>query len=80
MTQLETELDGLDFAQGIETSAVPEGTMLLGHVRDEAVLLIRRGDEVFAIGATARIMARHFATVFLSKTRSAAPGIMRAST
>jgi NADPH-dependent 2,4-dienoyl-CoA reductase/sulfur reductase-like enzyme len=51
MTQLETDLDGPDFTQGIERSAVPEGTMLLGHVRDEAVLLIRRGDEIFAIGA-----------------------------
>ena len=51
MTQLETELDGPDFTQGVEISTVPDGTMLLGHVRGEAVLLVRRGDEVFAIGA-----------------------------
>ena len=51
MTQLETKLEGLDFRQGIEPAAIPEGTMLLGHVRDEAVLLIRRRGEVFAIGA-----------------------------
>ena len=51
MTQLETELDGPDFTQGVEISTVPDGTMLLGHIRGEAVLLVRRGDEVFAIGA-----------------------------
>jgi len=51
MTQLETELDGPDFTQGVKISTVPDGTMLLGHIRGEAVLLVRRGDEVFAIGA-----------------------------
>ena len=30
---------------------VPDGTMLLGHARGELVLLVRRGDELFAIGA-----------------------------
>ena len=51
MTQLETELGGPDFTQGVKISTVPDGTMLLGHIRGEAVLLVRRGDEVFAIGA-----------------------------
>ena len=43
---------GQTFAQGVEILTVPDGTMLLGHTRGEAVLLIRRGDEMFAIGAT----------------------------
>lgn len=52
MTQQDTELGGPDFTQGVKISTVPDGTMLLGHARGEAVLLIRRGDEMFAIGAT----------------------------
>jgi hypothetical protein len=31
MTQLETELDGPDFTQGVKISTVPDGTMLLGQ-------------------------------------------------
>ena len=45
MNQGNTELDGPDFTHGVEISTVPDGTMLLGHVRGEAVLLVRRGDE-----------------------------------
>ena len=37
--------------QGVEVSTIPDGTMLLGHAQGEPVLLARRGDEVFAIGA-----------------------------
>src|SRR4029079_9079057 len=45
-------LGGPDLTQGVDVLTVPDGTMLLGHARGEAVLLIRRGDEMFAIGAT----------------------------
>jgi NADPH-dependent 2,4-dienoyl-CoA reductase/sulfur reductase-like enzyme/nitrite reductase/ring-hydroxylating ferredoxin subunit len=51
MSDAKTELSGPDLAQGIELSTIPDGTMLLGHARGEPVLLIRRGTEVFAIGA-----------------------------
>jgi NADPH-dependent 2,4-dienoyl-CoA reductase/sulfur reductase-like enzyme/nitrite reductase/ring-hydroxylating ferredoxin subunit len=51
MSDAKTELNGPDLAQGIELSTIPDGTMLLGHARGEPVLLIRRGTEVFAIGA-----------------------------
>lgn len=51
MNQQNAELSGPDLAQGIEISNVPEGTMLLGHARGEAVLLVRRGHEIFALGA-----------------------------
>jgi len=42
---------GPDLAEGVGLADIPEGGTLLGHVRDEPVLLVRpAGDEVFAIG------------------------------
>jgi NADPH-dependent 2,4-dienoyl-CoA reductase/sulfur reductase-like enzyme/nitrite reductase/ring-hydroxylating ferredoxin subunit len=41
-----------DFTQGVPLGDVSDGGMIAGHVGDEAVLLARRGDEFFAIGAT----------------------------
>jgi nitrite reductase/ring-hydroxylating ferredoxin subunit len=43
---------GPDLAQGIPVDHLSDGHMLVGHVGEEAVLLERRGDEFFAIGAT----------------------------
>jgi NADPH-dependent 2,4-dienoyl-CoA reductase/sulfur reductase-like enzyme/nitrite reductase/ring-hydroxylating ferredoxin subunit len=43
---------GPDFTKGVELSDVPVGGMLLGSAHGEAVLLVRRGDEVFAVAAT----------------------------
>jgi apoptosis-inducing factor 3 len=51
MSEEKTKLSGPDLTQGVELSAIPDGTMLLGHAQGEPVLLARRGDEVFAIGA-----------------------------
>ncbi|HLG87169.1 MAG TPA: FAD-dependent oxidoreductase [Alphaproteobacteria bacterium] len=51
MSEEETKLSGPDLTQGVELSTIPDGTMLLGHAQGEPVLLARRGDEVFAIGA-----------------------------
>jgi nitrite reductase/ring-hydroxylating ferredoxin subunit len=51
MGEQETKLSGPDFTQGVEVSTIPDGTMLLGHANGEPVVLARRGDEVFAIGA-----------------------------
>ncbi len=48
MTQEDTELGGPDFTQGVKISTVPGGAMLLGHARGEAMILIRRGDEMGA--------------------------------
>jgi len=44
-------LSGPDLTRGVELSTLADGTMLLGHAEGEPVLLARRGDEVFAIGA-----------------------------
>src|SRR6185503_19247615 len=43
---------GPDFAQGIPLADLADGSMLLGHVGEDAVLLARRGNELFAVGAT----------------------------
>jgi NADPH-dependent 2,4-dienoyl-CoA reductase/sulfur reductase-like enzyme/nitrite reductase/ring-hydroxylating ferredoxin subunit len=48
----EQELKGPDFAAGVLLSSIPDGGMLLGHAQGQAVLLSRRGAEIFAIGAT----------------------------
>lgn len=45
------EPDNLDFGRGAPLSRLADGAMVAGHVGDEPVLLARRGDEVFAVGA-----------------------------
>jgi apoptosis-inducing factor 3 len=47
-----TQLKGPDLRQGIYTSDLVDGAMLLGHADGEGVLLARRGDEVLAVSAT----------------------------
>jgi len=51
MSEKTPKLSGPDFTRGVELSTIPEGSMLLGHAEGEPILLCRRGDEVFAIGA-----------------------------
>jgi NADPH-dependent 2,4-dienoyl-CoA reductase/sulfur reductase-like enzyme/nitrite reductase/ring-hydroxylating ferredoxin subunit len=52
MTEETTQANRPDLGNGVELSRLADGKMLLGHVQDEPVLLVRRGEEVFAIGAT----------------------------
>lgn len=52
MSNPETELTGPDFGAGIPAHTLADGALLLGHAGGEAVVLARRGEEVFAIGAT----------------------------
>jgi hypothetical protein len=54
MSEEKAKLNGPDLTQGVELSTVPDGTMLPGHARGEPVLLVRRGDELFAIVPSAR--------------------------
>src|ERR1041385_4326544 len=42
---------GPDLTAGIPANSLAEGVPLLGHVQTEPVILVRRGAEVFAIGA-----------------------------
>lgn len=43
---------GPDLSRGVALDHLGDGGMVGGHVGEEAVLLARRGDEFFAIGAT----------------------------
>ncbi|HEY6255133.1 MAG TPA: FAD-dependent oxidoreductase [Xanthobacteraceae bacterium] len=52
MGEAQSNIVGPDFAIGIAAKDVPNEGMLLGHVDKDPVLLARRGDEFFAIGAT----------------------------
>src|SRR5436190_19177033 len=52
MAESSDELEGPDFEKGFNTDAIADGRMLLGHAFGEAVLVARRGDELFAVGAT----------------------------
>jgi NADPH-dependent 2,4-dienoyl-CoA reductase/sulfur reductase-like enzyme/nitrite reductase/ring-hydroxylating ferredoxin subunit len=51
MNATKTKLEGPDLAKGIALSEITDGAMLLGHAHGEPVLLARRGNELFAIGA-----------------------------
>jgi len=47
-----TQLPGPDLRTGVDIESLAENSPLLGHVDNEAVILVRRGQQVFAIGAT----------------------------
>ena len=47
----EEKLAGPDLAKGIALDELPDGGMFVGHAGDEQILLVRRGSEVFAVGA-----------------------------
>ncbi|MEO8186193.1 MAG: FAD-dependent oxidoreductase [Burkholderiaceae bacterium] len=51
MSEEKTKLDGPDLGKGVALSRIAEGAMLLGHAHGEPVILARRGNELFAIGA-----------------------------
>ena len=51
MSEQEKKLDGPDSAEGVALADLAESAMILGHVAGDAVLLARRGHELFTIGA-----------------------------
>jgi len=46
-----TELAGPDFEAGVPLDDLPQGTPVIGHAHGEPVVLVRRGDDVHAVGA-----------------------------
>src|SRR5947207_845811 len=52
MAEASADLEGPDFEYGCEVDKVADGEMLLGHAFGKAILVARRGAELFAIGAT----------------------------
>jgi NADPH-dependent 2,4-dienoyl-CoA reductase/sulfur reductase-like enzyme/nitrite reductase/ring-hydroxylating ferredoxin subunit len=51
MAQDQDKSSGPDLVQGIASEELADGGKLVGHAGDEQVLLVRRGTEVFAVGA-----------------------------
>jgi apoptosis-inducing factor 3 len=51
MAQDEAKPTGPDLSQGIPLDQLADGKMLVGHVGAEDVLLVRRGNDIFAVGA-----------------------------
>ncbi len=45
------ERSGPDFALGIDAGAVADSAPVAGHVGGEAAIMVRKGDEVFVVGA-----------------------------
>src|SRR5208282_2719041 len=48
----EKKLSGPDFAEGVSISELADGGMVQGHANGEAILVARRGEAYFAIGAS----------------------------
>lgn len=48
-----------DFRNGFSIHDLSDGSMKLGHVDDEELLLVRRVDEFFAVGAHCTTTAAH---------------------
>jgi NADPH-dependent 2,4-dienoyl-CoA reductase/sulfur reductase-like enzyme/nitrite reductase/ring-hydroxylating ferredoxin subunit len=51
MTDTTSPLPGPDLARGVSLSRIPDDSILQGHAHGEPVVLARRGDELYAIGA-----------------------------
>ena len=51
MSEQKTELAGPDLGKGVPLSTLVDGAPLLGHAQGEPVILVRRGEELFAVGA-----------------------------
>jgi len=52
MTEGTSAPSGPDLSGGLDLAQIADNAMVLGHVGPEAVLLVRRGEEIFAIGAS----------------------------
>ena len=52
MSKETSQSRGPDLSQGVALDTLADGKMLLGHVGDDPILLVRRAGEVFAVGAT----------------------------
>jgi hypothetical protein len=52
MGTAQTSPAGPDLTQGVPVDRLSDGGMLAGKVGEELVLLVQRGDDFFAVGAT----------------------------
>jgi NADPH-dependent 2,4-dienoyl-CoA reductase/sulfur reductase-like enzyme/nitrite reductase/ring-hydroxylating ferredoxin subunit len=51
MAEQQSNPSGPDLTQGIPLASLADGGKLVGHVGEEEVLLVRRGPDIFAVGA-----------------------------
>jgi NADPH-dependent 2,4-dienoyl-CoA reductase/sulfur reductase-like enzyme/nitrite reductase/ring-hydroxylating ferredoxin subunit len=51
MSSDQPDVKGPDLTAGVAVNDLADGAMILGHIGEEGVLLARRGEEFFAIGA-----------------------------
>jgi NADPH-dependent 2,4-dienoyl-CoA reductase/sulfur reductase-like enzyme/nitrite reductase/ring-hydroxylating ferredoxin subunit len=51
MAEAATELSGPDLTEGIALADLTDGGKLVGHAGGKPILLVRRGHEIFAVGA-----------------------------
>lgn len=51
MAEQSPGVSGPDLAAGIDISDLPDGGLVTGHVGEDSVLLVRRADEIHAIGS-----------------------------
>ena len=42
---------GFDFKAGVPLDQIPDGAIVAGHVGDDEIIVVRRGDQVFAVGS-----------------------------
>ena len=42
---------GFDFRSGVSLQQIPDGAIVAGHVGDDEIIVVRRGNETFAVGA-----------------------------
>src|SRR3954447_12374186 len=52
MAKTQNKPEGPDLSQGVALVDLPDGGRLIGHCDEERVLLVRRGNEVFAVRPT----------------------------
>jgi NADPH-dependent 2,4-dienoyl-CoA reductase/sulfur reductase-like enzyme/nitrite reductase/ring-hydroxylating ferredoxin subunit len=52
MGSQDAELRGPDLTNGVSAESLEEGVPFAGHAKGEAVILVRRGHEIFAVGGT----------------------------
>ncbi len=75
MGTAQTSPSGPDLTQGVPVDRLSDGRMLAGHVGEEVVLLVQRGNDFFAVGATCTITAVRLRTGWWSETPCGVPGI-----
>ena len=42
---------GLDFRSGVPLQQIPDSAIVAGHVGDDEIIVVRRGDQLFAVGS-----------------------------